>query len=371
MYGTICRRGWFSGRSLARAGAGGVYAVVVMTAGLIGAGCTPHPTFKYDAVGVESIRADATKTPPVDMTGLAFLRPGENRPAYRLGPLDQVSIQVVGRPDLGSQTVLNEEGGLAVTEIAPDGNCYLPGLGRFQAAGLTAETLRITVRDLYGDVSSGIRDPEVVVYVVVTRSSSVFMDGEVVRPGKTFFRDSRLTLGEMVAAAGGLKPTADARRAELVRGGKVYPLDYWGAQQGRNNLDALILQDGDHVFFPTIEEQKVYVFGEVKEQGEFAIPVTGLSLLDALALAKGPDPITASTRNLFLMRPESADTTVYKLHLGELLEKSDVQLGAGDRLYVPSTGLANFERTFRQMLPFFTLSTTLFLIIYGIERNSI
>jgi polysaccharide export outer membrane protein len=342
----------------------------MLVANLVGTGCSPGPHLEHDAVGVESIRDhEARKHPRTELEGFAFLKSGEPRPAYRIGPLDRVSVVVVGRPDLGSQGVRIGEGENPVTTIMEDGTCYLPRLGRFEVNGFTAENLRIVVRDLYGDVSSKITDPEVVVDIISTRSSGVFMDGEVGKPGMAYFNDAHLTLGEMVSAAGGLTPSADPRNATLIRGGKKYPLDYRGAQEGRNNLDALILENGDHVYFPSIQDQKVYVFGEVIQQGEFAIPAKGLTMLEALAMAKGPDPVRAKTSSLYLLRPENTDTTVYQLKFGELLESSDVMLQSGDRVYVPTTPLTNFARTFSQLLPFITFATTVFLITYGIQTN--
>jgi hypothetical protein len=60
---------------------------------------------------------------------------------------------------------------------------------------------------------------------------------------------------------------------------------------------------------------------------------------------------------------------VYQLKFGELLESSDVMLQSGDRVYVPTTPLTNFARTFSQLLPFITFATTVFLITYGIQTN--
>ncbi len=353
-----------------RVGAGARIISAMLVGNLVGAGCSPGPHLKHDASGVESIREREAETRPrIDQKGFAFLRSDQPRPGYRIGPLDRVSVIVVGRPDLGSQGARVGYGENPLTLIAEDGTCYLPRLGRFKASGFTAEDLRVVVRDLYGDVSYKITDPEVVVDVILTRSSGVFMDGEVGKPGLTYFNDAHLTLEEMVSAAGGLTASADARNATLIRRGKEYPLDYRGAQQGRNNLPTLILEDGDRVYFPSIQDQKVYVFGEVLQQGEFSIPAKGLTLLEALGMAKGPDPTRAKTSSLYLLRPENADTTVYQLEFAELLESSDVMLRSGDRLYVPTTPLTNFARTFAQLLPFLTFATTVFLITYGLQTN--
>jgi polysaccharide export outer membrane protein len=92
----------------------------------------------------------------------------------------------------------------------------------------------------------------------------------------------------------------------------------------------------------------VYVFGEVPRQGTYSITPRGLSILDALAAAGGPNPATAKAHSIFLLRPRQdaeESLTIYQLTISELLDGADVDLAAGDRLYVPPTTLAAWNRT--------------------------
>ena len=92
----------------------------------------------------------------------------------------------------------------------------------------------------------------------------------------------------------------------------------------------------------------VYVFGEVPRQGTYTIPPRGLSVLEALAAAGGPIPATAKAHTIFLLRSRGDDTanpTIYQLTISELLDGADLDLAAGDRLYVPPTALASWNRT--------------------------
>ena len=68
----------------------------------------------------------------------------------------------------------------------------------------------------------------------------------------------------------------------------------------------------------------------------------------ALGVAGGPIPATAKAHSIYLLRPRSEDPanpTIYRLTIGELLDGADVGLAAGDRLYVPPTELAAWNRT--------------------------
>jgi protein involved in polysaccharide export with SLBB domain len=92
----------------------------------------------------------------------------------------------------------------------------------------------------------------------------------------------------------------------------------------------------------------VYVFGEVPRQGTYSITPRGLSVLEALAAAGGPSPATAKAHTIFLLRPRGDDATnptICQLTMSELLDGADLDLAAGDRLYVPPTTLAAWNRT--------------------------
>jgi polysaccharide export outer membrane protein len=80
------------------------------------------------------------------------------------------------------------------------------------------------------------------VYVPSASDQTVYVLGEVLRPGAVPIKGSRLTLGEALAQAGGILPTeADEDSLKLIRGSwqepTVYTLDY-----------ETVLRDGDRIF---------------------------------------------------------------------------------------------------------------------------
>jgi polysaccharide biosynthesis/export protein len=280
------------------------------------------------------------------------------RPPYRIGPLDELTLVVTGRPDLGSQ-VPQPGGDRRISPVAADGAITLALLGRVQVAGQTPAEARAAVQAQYAKL---VTSPQVEIEMVVFRSQGVFIEGEVERPGRLFLSEEVLTLGEALAAAGGLTASADGRHAVLERAGRLYPLDLQRTRQGPGDLDRILLRAEDRIFIPTIQDRIVYVFGEVGKQGSVPVPARGLTILEALAQSQGPSVETAESRRLYLVRPVGRDSTVCRLDLADLVQGQDVPMLAGDRLYVAPTRIATWGRALRFTLPWVYLASTAFLI---------
>lgn len=287
------------------------------------------------------------------------------RPAYRIGPLDEITLLVSGRPDLGSQ--LPQAGSdRRVSPVAADGAITLPLLGRVTVAGQTPLQVRAAVQAQYARLVTA---PEVEVQMATFRSQGVQLEGEVAHPGRYFLSEQVLTVGELIAAAGGLTGAADSRHAVLEREGRIIALDLHGSLVGAGDLDRVLLRADDRIYVPTIQDRIVYVFGEVGRQGSVSMPARGLSILEALARSEGPNPETAENRRIYLVRPVGRDSTVCRLDLADLVNGQDVPMLAGDRLYVPPTRLASWGRTFRYLLPYLYLASTGFLVGREIARK--
>ena len=145
----------------------------------------------------------------------------------------------------------------------------------------------------------------------------------------------------------------DILHGVLVRGGKRYIINYQHAQEGTNDLQNILLQAGDRIFFPSRNSGVFYVFGEVNVQGSFPIPPNGITLLQSLAMAKGPSMTSANMESIYLIRTNEKIPQVYKLTLGEIMAHKDFPIAPGDRLFVSATGIVDFERTMRAILPVF------------------
>jgi polysaccharide export outer membrane protein len=136
-------------------------------------------------------------------------------------------------------------------QIRRDGKITVPIAGEVMAAGKTPTELQT---DLLARLSGQLVSKEVVV-TVVSSSFVVFVDGNVIRPGK-IVSDHPITLLEAIMEAGGFDYTrADPGKVMVIRrqhGGseyKYYKVDINLVLRGKES-DAFALAPGDVVHVP-------------------------------------------------------------------------------------------------------------------------
>lgn len=162
--------------------------VLAMAAALVSA-CTTMSSPKNLPAG----QAAYEIAPPTDVAA----RPQ----AYRIGPGDQLSVQVFQEPELSTDK-------LQVDDV---GRIQLPLAGDILAAGLTAPELSAVIAERLG--RSYIRHPQVVASVLATREQSVAVEGEVKLPGVYKITPSDTLLSALARAQ---SPTNVARLDEVV-----------------------------------------------------------------------------------------------------------------------------------------------------------
>jgi polysaccharide export outer membrane protein len=204
---------------------------------------------------------------------------------YVIGPQDVLAIQVFDQPDLGGKYT-----------VEADGTFTFPLIGRVKAGSLT---LRAFERELKDRLADGyFRSPQVTVAVEQYRSQRVFVMGEVRQPGPVVLTGG-ITLIEALARAGSTLPTSSGE-VSIVRapqtageGGPAMPGQDAATEVFRASIRDLQsgslsqnieLRDGDTIFVPKAE--LVYVFGEVKNPGGYAVQ-KNTTVLQALSLAGG------------------------------------------------------------------------------------
>lgn len=125
---------------------------------------------------------------------------------YRIGPEDQLQVNVWRNPDL-SVTV----------PVRPDGRISVPLVGDVMAGGETPQHVADAIED---GLSTYVRDPRVTVIVTELNShlylSRVRVTGAVAAPVSLPFRQG-MTVLDLVLEAGGLTEFAAANRATLYR----------------------------------------------------------------------------------------------------------------------------------------------------------
>lgn len=234
-----------------------------------------------------------------------------------LRPGETLNITVADQPSLSRKFT-----------VESDGWVVFPLLGRVQAAGFTAEQL---AADLTRRLGEGfLRNPQV--RVDVERTRRVFVFGGVTAPGM-YQLTEHMTLIEVLARAG----YGGAAEAIIVRSadarGPAMPDDK-GAEVLRVNLREferelesgvlsrnVLLADGDTIYVPRFDPNRIYVSGQVRSPGAFSVP-DKTTVLQALALAGGPTE-NASLGRVQVMRVVDGRQRTLRVKLEDIVRPGD------------------------------------------------
>ena len=163
---------------------------------------------------------------------------------FLLGPEDVLEIAVWKNPDLTKIVV-----------IRPDGLISMPIVGDIQAAGLSANELAQRLADR---LRQFVQNPAVSVNVKELNSYSIYVMGEVAKPGKYQLK-SYVTILQAISMAGGFTEFAKKNKLQVVRIKSIgnhklqeshIPIRYEEVVAGKNESGNIILLSGDTVVVP-------------------------------------------------------------------------------------------------------------------------
>jgi len=215
---------------------------------------------------------------------------------YVIGAQDVLTVTVWESPDLSGKFT-----------VEADGSFTFPLIGRVKAGGLTLRQFEAELKKKLAD--GYFKNPQISVAVETYRSQRIFIVGEVRNPG-TYPLTGDMTLIEALARAGSNTQTASPE-AIIVRApagkqpeGPILPEQKTDAteilhvnirdlQSGALSQN-VALRDGDTIFVPRAES--VYVFGQVKNPGAYALQSADTTVLQALSLAGGVTDRGATNR---------------------------------------------------------------------------
>jgi polysaccharide export outer membrane protein len=216
---------------------------------------------------------------------------------YRLREKDVLNVTVADQPDLTKKYVIDDSG-----------NCDFPLIGRVHAAGTTTSALTTDLSRRFGEF---LTNPQV--RVDVERTKRVFVFGGVAAPGMYQLSDN-MTLIELLARAGyggasealiirahpvsapshapAADPSAVPAGGDVIRVNlREFEKDLESGNLSRN----VVLEEGDTVYVPRFDPNRIYVSGEVRNAGAYSVP-QGTTVLQALTLAGGATPDAALGR---------------------------------------------------------------------------
>lgn len=259
------------------------------------------------------------------------------RPDLVLVPGDLVRIAVFQQPELELET-----------RIPDTGSISYPLIGSVQAAGKNSASLEQTIREKLA--ADYLQSPSVTVTVREYAKRRVFIVGGVMKPdGYEMSHESRLTVLQLVAAAGGFTERASKDIVQIVRrqtGGERTVMRFSLAEvekqlaQGKPEAD-LDLWPDDLVVVPAAVRM-AYVLGQVHRPGSIDLPHnTRITVSMAVAQA-GSYTKFASNSEVQILRhsPTGSRTLIVDLDavLGGRVDL-DLEIQPGDVVWVPERGL--------------------------------
>lgn len=177
---------------------------------------------------------------------------------YRLGPGDQLQIEVWGASEAN-----------ITQKVTPDGYISIPNVGPINVNGLTVQAATNRIKAKLSQIYSGMTSSnvnlstDVKVSLGQIRTIQVNIMGEVARPG-TYALSSFSTVFHSLYKAGGMSQMGSLRNIKVVRGGRtVATVDVYDyIINGRSHSD-IRLQEGD-VILASPYDALVLIKGKVK-----------------------------------------------------------------------------------------------------------
>lgn len=179
---------------------------------------------------------------------------GEVGNGYILGVGDELVVSFQGATSDSRTTRVDREGRLVVGQLRP-----------IRAAGRSLGSVR---SDLAAETRRTLLGTEVYVSLGSVRAISVFVGGEVERPGQ-YQLTSLGDVANALARAGGIRRNGSLRKIRVVRGGGSQTVDMYGLL-GIGSPSPVRLQDGDRIIVPVIGDTAA-ITGSVARPGIYEL----------------------------------------------------------------------------------------------------
>lgn len=286
--------------------------------------------------------------PPEELTG-------QEVEDYRVGPGDVLNIIIWNHPELtipaGGERSPEETGNW----VHNDGTIFYPYVGVVEVEGLKVTEIRELITRRIGDY---IEEPQVEVTVAGFRSQRVYVTGNVRQPGTYPVTNRPKRLLDAVNEAGGLDELADWRNVVLTRQGREYNLSLRAVYQHGDPSQNVVLRDGDVVHVGRVDDNKVFVLGEVTEPRPIKMGRQRMTLAEALAESGGLDEMQANATGIFVMRRGEEDgeprVDLFQLDARQataLVIADEFTLQPRDIVYVTAAPVARWNRVVSQLIP--------------------
>ncbi|KAB5103589.1 capsule biosynthesis protein [Bacteroides thetaiotaomicron] len=239
---------------------------------------------------------------------------------YRLGPGDEVIIDIWG----ASQNTIRQQ-------ISPEGTINIQKIGPVNLSGMTVSAANDYLKNALNKIYNGLNnttDPTSDIRLTLgnIRTIQINVMGEVVQPG-TYALSSFSTVFHTLYRAGGVSDIGSLRNVQLVRNGKnIATIDVYEFIMKGNTQDDIRLQEGDVVIVPAYDVL-VKISGKVKRPMRFEMKKD--ENLATLIKYAGGFEADAYTRSLRVVRQngeeyevntvKDIDYNIYKMRNGDVV----------------------------------------------------
>ena len=239
---------------------------------------------------------------------------------YRLGPGDEVIIDIWG----ASQNTIRQQ-------ISPEGTINIQKIGPVNLSGMTVSAANDYLKNALNKIYNGLNnttDPTSDIRLTLgnIRTIQINVMGEVVQPG-TYALSSFSTVFHALYRAGGVSDIGSLRNVQLVRNGKnIATIDVYEFIMKGNTQDDIRLQEGDVVIVPAYDVL-VKISGKVKRPMRFEMKKD--ENLATLIKYAGGFEADAYTRSLRVVRQngeeyevntvKDIDYNIYKMRNGDVV----------------------------------------------------
>ncbi|MCK4858125.1 MAG: polysaccharide biosynthesis/export family protein [candidate division Zixibacteria bacterium] len=273
---------------------------------------------------------------------LMFLSPVAGLAEYTIGVDDVLEVVFWQKKELNQIVTVNAEGKITLSVT-----------GEITAAGLTPSQLG---RKIVEHVSRFDRSiSQAVVTVKGYFSRTVFVEGEVVKPGR-FAREVVPDLWTIIKERGGVTEFGDLRNVKVIRGGqvdqgKVITLDVLEAVTSKNIAALPRIYPHDIVRISRLpsglsgggipveagkRRNEFYITGAVAQPGRYTLE-PGMDLLEAIVVAGGHSA-SANLKKVKITSKLDHYATVYSIDLDRQIKRGDIPryiVQAEDAIVVP------------------------------------
>lgn len=281
---------------------------------------------------------------------------------YKLRNGDVIEVGVWGEDDMTKKVT-----------VGPDGRISYYKATEVMAARKSLSELK---DDLRRKLEDDFKEPKVFISLLNSAGNFVSVTGIVTKPG-IYKINNETRLVDVIALAGGIPlgssrlgerfaEIADLDQSFVLRGDKFLQVNFtklFGKKTGGARAIAInnvLLQPNDRIYIASAisQDNKVFVVGAVRRPSVIRFSKS-ITFLEALVTA-GDVPVGAWERKSFIVRGRMNKPTIIPVNARDVRAGriADINLQAGDVIFVPKTPLAKITEVLRQMDVIFTTVNT-------------